>query len=57
MKAKPKRKSKGKRHPVHAETLDLLADALSLSQEGLIGRQEMIKVLRDEADRVRTILR
>lgn len=58
MKAKPKRKSKGKRHPVYAESLDNIADTLALEGEDIpVTRLELITIFRDEAARVRSILR
>jgi hypothetical protein len=53
MKAKPKkRKSKGRQHPLHAESLDRMSAELET-----IGAVTIAKVFRHEAKRVRTILR
>lgn len=51
-KAAPKRKSKGKRHPVHARSLDRMAeDAEQMSQ------YNVAKIFRQEAKRLRSIVR
>lgn len=55
-KPKTKRKSKGKRHPLFAETLDKLADKLE-SNYSLLSGHHLSHMLREEAKRVRGILR
>jgi hypothetical protein len=55
-KPKTKRKSKGKRHPLFAETLDNLADKLQ-SNYALLSGHQLSELLRDEMKRVRGILR
>jgi hypothetical protein len=52
-----KRKSKGKRHLVHAESLDRLAGEFDALGAGAISGIALAKSLRDEASRVRGILR
>lgn len=53
--AKPTRKSKGKRHLVHAESLDLIAD--KIDGPTLITGTQLAQILRSETDRLRGILR
>ena len=49
-------KSKGKRHPLFAETLDQLSDKLE-SNYSLVSGHELSRIFRDEVKRVRGILR
>jgi hypothetical protein len=54
---KPKKqKSKGKQHPVHAESFDKIAAALDASRT-YPSAQELAQIFRREAVRVRAILR
>ena len=53
--AKPKRKSKGKRHGLHAQSLEKLADALDDSTYPAL--LELAHIFRVEANRIRGILR
>jgi hypothetical protein len=55
-KSKYTRGSKGKRHPLFAETLDQLADKLESNYE-LISGNALSRLFRDEVKRVRGILR
>lgn len=52
-----KRKSKGKRHTVHAESLDRMANELGEHDVGFVVRGELAQLFRSEAQRLRSILR
>lgn len=58
-KAAPKRKSKGKRHVLHAESLEHMARELDLNRSSgaYITAFELSRILRGEVKRVRSILR
>lgn len=52
-----KRKSKGKRHLLHAESLERLADAVDTRGGYYITCRTFARMLRAEAKRVKTIVR
>lgn len=53
-----KRRSKGKQHPLHAESLEHMARELELNRSGAYPTAiEIAKVFRGEAKRIRSIVR
>lgn len=54
---KPKRKSKGKRHPLTAESLEQIAENLMERGHTFITSADLAGMFKNEAVRVRKILR